>query len=185
MKASKPRPAPVGVLASDGTLVARIAAGDLSALGTLYDRYARLLLRFARRIEHNEAEDVVQTVFMRVVRLAANFDSQSESARPWLYAITARVLQERRRALRRWTSALLRLADQPSRRVMPISDIRHDLDAGLARLTLAKRTVLVLAEVEGFACEEIATILQIPIGTVWTRLHHARRELLSFHRATR
>ena len=45
----------------------------------------------------------------------------------------------------------------------------------------AKRTVLVLAEVEGFSCEELATMLSIPIGTVWTRLHHARRELRRFY----
>jgi RNA polymerase sigma-70 factor (ECF subfamily) len=179
MNASKPQFA-VGLPTSDATLVMRIAAGDLNALGTLYDRYARLLLRFARRIEPPEAEDIVQTVFLRVVRLAGSFDGQSATARPWLYAITARVMQERRRALGRWSAMLVRLSREPRRRVSPVLDMRHDLDAGLARLTLAKRTVLVLSEVEGFGCEEIARLLQIPVGTVWTRLHHARNELRAF-----
>jgi RNA polymerase sigma-70 factor (ECF subfamily) len=181
VSAAKPRAASSLTSLSDGIVLERLAAGDLMALGVLYDRYAVTLLRFARRVERDEADDIIQTVFLRVVRLAATFDAQSPSARPWLYAITARVLQERRRALRRWTSALLRLAEEPVRKVFSASDTRHDLDTGLARLSMAKRTVLLLAEVEGFSCDEIATMLSIPVGTVWTRLHHARRELRRFH----
>ena len=71
----------------------------------------------------------------------------------------------------------MRLATQPLRAAPEIADTRRDLEAGLAQLSSAKRSVLVLAEVEGFSCEEIAGMLEIPVGTVWTRLHHARREL--------
>jgi RNA polymerase sigma-70 factor (ECF subfamily) len=167
--------------AGDGALLARVAQGDTSALGALYDRYAAGLLRFARRLDPQDAEDVVQTTFLRVLRLAVSFDAETPSARPWLFAITARVVQERRRTLRRWTAALVRLAEQPLRAAPGIADTRPDLDRHLARLSPAKRTVLVLAEVEGFACEEIANMLSIPVGTVWTRLHHARRELRRHH----
>jgi RNA polymerase sigma factor (sigma-70 family) len=177
----KQRAVSVSLAPPDGEIVRRIAAGDLAALGMLYDRYADALLRFARRANQDEAEDIIQTVFLRVLRVAVSFDPASPSARAWLYAITARVVQERRRALRRWTAALLALGEQPVRKTRPVSDARHDLDAGLAHLSVAKRTVLLLAEVEGFSCEEIAGLLAIPIGTVWTRLHHARRELRRFH----
>lgn len=169
----------------DGDVLARVAAGDMGALGELYDRYAAALLRFARRLDAREAEDIVQQVFLRVVRLAATFDREVASARPWLYAITAHVAQERRRALRRWTHALMRMADQPRNSTSNLLDTRQDLERGLAGLTVQKRTVLVLAEVEGFACEEIAAMLAIPIGTVWTRLHHARRELRRHHQEVR
>jgi RNA polymerase sigma factor (sigma-70 family) len=162
---------------ADGALLARVAQGDTAALGSLYDRYAPGLLRFARRLDPDEAEDIVQTTFMRVLRLAAGFDPQTASARSWLFSITAHVIQERRRKLRRWAAALLRLSEQPLRSAPVIADTRPDLDRHLARLSAAKRTVLVLAEIEGFACEEIASMLSIPVGTVWTRLHHARREL--------
>jgi len=180
VSAPQPRPhrAPTP---DDSTILARIASGDATALGVLYDRYAPTLLRFARRIARHDAEDIVQTAFLRVLRLAQAFDPSAPSARPWLYAITARIAQEHRRALRRRVAAMLRLSDHPPRMSSTASDVRRDLEHGLGRLSVAKRTVLVLAEVEGFGCEEIAGMLGIPIGTVWTRLHHARRELRGYH----
>ena len=51
------------------------------------------------------------------------------------------------------------------------------VERALARLSEAKRVTLLMAEVEGLSCDEIAQALEIPIGTVWTRLHAARREL--------
>jgi len=161
----------------DAVLLSRVAVGDTVALGILYDRYAPALLKFARRVERQEAEDIVQTVFMRVLHLAVGFDVQAASARPWLYAITARVALERRRSILRWKTALTHFAKQPEPVVTDTSDVRRDLRTSLSRLSAAKRTVLVLAEVEGFSCYEIAEMLEIPVGTVWTRLHHARREL--------
>ncbi len=162
----------------DGALLARVAGGEVHALGSLYDAYAAMLLRFARRLGAGEdAEDVVQTVFLRVVRLAASFDASSSSARSWLFTIAVRVAQERRRALRRFGQALRSLADL--KRVSSTSEppSASDLERCLQRLSLAKRSVVVLADIEGFSCDEVASILQIPVGTVWTRLYHARREL--------
>lgn len=166
----------------DGAVIARIADGDVAALGILYDRYAALLVRYAARFDPSDAEDVVQTVFMRVLRIAASYRSESPSARSWLYAITARVLQERSRSLRRLGRTMVQLASQSRRTApAPLCDASHDLERGVARLSRAKSVVLILNEVEGFSCEEIATMLEIPLGTVWTRLHHARRELRSYY----
>jgi RNA polymerase sigma-70 factor (ECF subfamily) len=156
-----------------------VASGDLGALGKLYDCYAPMLLRFARRLGAAEdAEDVVQNVFIRVVRLAAQFDTGVPSARAWLFAITVRVVQERRRSLRRLTNAMKSFATQKqSCPTNPEGPATRDLAMCLSKLSLAKRSVVLLAEVEGFSCPEIAEMLDIPVGTVWTRLHHARREL--------
>jgi RNA polymerase sigma factor (sigma-70 family) len=175
------KPQPRAEISSDASILGRVAAGDVAALGTLYDRYAPALLGFARRIDANDAEDVVQTVFLRVMRIAPSFRQEAASARPWLFAITTRVLQERTRALRRWGAAMLRLGNEATRHHSSALDLRRDLERGLQQLSVAKRTVLVLAEVEGFACEEIARMLSIPVGTVWTRLHHARREMRQYH----
>lgn len=163
---------------SDGAVLAKVAAGDVGALGQLYDSYGVTLLRFARRLgARDEADDVVQNVFLRVVRLAATFDPSASSARPWLFAITVRVVQERRRSLRRLASAMGALSLQKSQPPVAMAPERAELDKCLQKLSLAKRTVVLLAEVEGFSCGEIAQMLEIPVGTVWTRLHHARREL--------
>src|SRR5262249_26144698 len=75
----------------DAVLMSRIAAGDVTALGVLYDRYAAQLVRFATRAAGpDEAEDIVHTTFLRVLRRASSFDPSAVSARPWLFAITAR-----------------------------------------------------------------------------------------------
>lgn len=166
---------------TDAELMARVRLGDTAALGTLYDRYAASLMRYAARIDHTDAEDAVHTVFMRVMRLAASFRPDANSARPWLFAITARVLQERSRSLARRSRALFRLREQSGQSALCHGEAQHDLEQGVARMSRAKSTVLVLHEVEGFSCAEIASMLAIPVGTVWTRLHHARHELRSFY----
>jgi RNA polymerase sigma-70 factor (ECF subfamily) len=171
----RPRSAPGG--ASDAELLARVAAGEVTALGAVYDRYAPELLRFARRIDPQEGEDLLHTTFLRVARLAPRFDRGSPSARAWLFAIMSRVAQERSRALRRFTRALARFSELPRHRSTSPCDTAPDVERALARLTLPKRTVILLAEVEGFTCEEIARMLEVPVGTVWTRLHHARKTL--------
>ena len=172
-KARSHRPGP-----SDAAVVALIAEGDIAALGVLYDRYAEGLLRFAGRLAGaQDATDIVHSAFLRVVGLAQGYDAAFPSARPWLYGIVVRMIREHRRSVHRWASTLIKLASQPARATASISETRTDLDACLSQLSLAKRTVLFLAEVEGFTSEEIAAMLSIPVGTVWTRLHHARREL--------
>jgi RNA polymerase sigma factor (sigma-70 family) len=183
------RPAPAPVPAHvDADALARVASGDIGALGELYDRHARALLGFATRCTSaQDAEDVVQSAFMRAAKAASTFDERSGTARAWLFGITAHLVQERRRSFARLARALLRF--DASSTVPGTSrgsswapeEERNDLRKGLERLTEPKRVVLLLAEVEGFTCEEIASILQVPVGTVWTRLHHARREMRAFY----
>jgi RNA polymerase sigma-70 factor (ECF subfamily) len=123
-----------------------------------------------------DAEDIVQATFLRVAKLASTFDRRAESARPWLIGIASRIVLERRRSFARLARALFTLGSSTP---MPtsIDPARGDLARALERLSAVKRIVLILAEVEEYTCEEIALMLDIPVGTVWTRLHHARREL--------
>lgn len=176
---------PPPATAADTVALRRIARGDLSALGELYDRHAVALLRFtARAAGKQDADDLVQATFLKVVRCAATYDGRTDSARPWLFGIAARLLQERRRALVRLGRALTKLARvaDVSRSAAVVADSpRSELEQGLMSLSDAKRVVIVLAEVEGYTCDEIAEMLEIPVGTVWTRLHHARKELRSFY----
>lgn len=170
----------------DGVLLPSIARGDLAALGVLYDRHASDLLRFARRLVGSpDADDLVQATFLRVVRVAGTFDPLAASARPWLLGIAWRIARERRRSLRRFAQALVSLSGRHREPLHPALEERRDLEQGLLGLTLAKRTTLLLAEIEGFTCEEIATLMAVPVGTVWTRLHHARRDLRRFYEGDR
>ena len=166
---------------TDAQALDRVAQGDVGVLGEVYDRHGRALLAFVSRVhDSSDAEDVVQEVFVRASRNAADYDGRTESARAWLFGIAARIIQERRRSLRRLSRALVRFGahSSSSHHAEPQ---RLDIDKALRRMSEAKRVVLVLAEVEGFTCDEVANILSIPVGTVWTRLHHARKELRRFY----
>ncbi len=163
---------------SDAETLRRVAAGDVEALGALYDRHARALLGFVRRVApSDDAEDIVQNVFLRALSRAGRFDADAASARPWLFGIAVRIAGERRRSVRRFAAALLRLSTSGKRATEPAAAEKTDVERALAALSPQKREVLLLVEVEELTCDEVAAALGIPVGTVWTRLHHARREL--------
>lgn len=178
------RRASIAPAATDQEALAALAGGDISALGTIYDRHRTSVVQFVARAvsNHADVEDVVHATFMTAMKAAGSFDGR-ESCRPWLLGIAGRLVQRRRRTLLRFARAMGELMWHETRTAV---DPAHQLGArdlvgrvstGLQRLTEAKRVVLLLAEVENLSCHEIARALEIPVGTVWTRLHHARKEL--------
>jgi RNA polymerase sigma-70 factor (ECF subfamily) len=172
---------------TDAAALEALSQGHISALGVLYDRYQAAVFSFVRRATNDasDAEDVVHATFMTAARAAGNFDGR-QSCRPWLVGIAARLLHRRKRGLSRWTRALRELTVREGERytdphrALSARDEVNRLAAALEQLTEPKRVVLLLAESEGLSSEDIATVLQIPVGTVWTRLHHARRDLRRF-----
>ena len=168
---------------SDHELIARVAAGEMEALGLLYDRHHGSVLRFASRAgSRSDAEDVAHAAFLTVAKIAGSYDGRV-SARPWLFGIVANVLHSRRRGAARFARMLSsfawwsgRASTDPSEALNARSELSA-VERALAGLSDAKRIVLVMAEVEEIPTDQIAAALGIPIGTVWTRLHSARREL--------
>lgn len=163
----------------DLDLLERIHLGDREALGALYDRHAQALFGFLRRmLTREEAEDVVQATFVRIVEIAGSFEARAgDDARGWIFGVGYRVASERRRTLARLREVLSAFAASLSTRPPPADHEALDVERALSRLSEGKRAVLVLTQVHGFSSEEVARILDLPLGTVWTRLHHARREL--------
>jgi RNA polymerase sigma factor (sigma-70 family) len=169
---------------SDASAMEALSQGNISALGVLYDRYQETITTFVRRATNDAAdvEDLVHATFMTAARAALNFDGR-QSCRPWLVGIAARLVYRRRRGLARWARALRELTfRETDRHTDPNSELTardqvSRLAHALEQLSESKRVVLLLAESEGLSSERIANTLEIPIGTVWTRLHHARRDL--------
>ncbi len=169
---------------SDAEALEQLSQGQISALGVLYDRYQAAVSSFIRRATNDasDTEDLVHATFMTASKAAANFDGR-QSCRPWLVGIAARLLFRRKRGLSRWARALreltVREADRYAdpHRELSARDEVHRLSDALEKLSEPKRVVLLLAESEGLSSEEMASALHIPVGTVWTRLHHARRDL--------
>jgi RNA polymerase sigma-70 factor (ECF subfamily) len=170
----------------DADAMRRLARGEIGALGEIYDRHHEAVRRFIARSTGSlhDADDLVHATFLAVPKIAASFD-EARSCRAWLLGIAVRMIRRHRATGARLARALLRFG-QTAPTTTPDPErflaARHELgrlDKALAKLSEGKRVVLIMAELEGLSCDEIAAALGIPIGTVWTRLHHARRALES------
>lgn len=169
---------------SDSALLQAVAAGDLGALGELYDRYARHVWQAARRsLEGVDAEDVVHQLFVKLPGIAPSYDGRA-SCRGWLCGIAVRLAMRQRRGAGRFRRMLASFAHtvsgrttrDPEREAMGSQQLGA-LERALAALSEKKRVVFVLVEVEGLTAKEAARALGIPAATARTRLFHARREL--------
>jgi RNA polymerase sigma-70 factor (ECF subfamily) len=151
----------------------------------VYREWFRHVVRWARALGGSSADldDVAQEVFLVVQRKLVSFDGVNLGA--WLFTITARTVSDQRR--RGWFKKLFLRRDQDGLgKLRAVGDPSVELERKqrqealyriLDRISDKRRTVFVLYEVEEYSGEQIAELLQIPLATVWTRLHHARKEL--------
>jgi RNA polymerase sigma factor (sigma-70 family) len=170
-----------GTREDDTRVLARVADGDAGALTELYERYARPLFAFIYRLagDRGTAEEILQDTLLAVWRSAGTYQSRS-SVSTWLFGVA------RRQAHNRLRGVPPPLAAEPSDGADPlpgpeelaVGDDR--VRAALARLPLAQREVVVLAFLDGLSHREIAEVLEIPVGTVKSRLHHARATLREY-----
>jgi RNA polymerase sigma-70 factor (ECF subfamily) len=174
-------------------LVAGCLSGDRTAQRGLYERYARFILRTARRLgtPSDEVEDVVQEVFSIAFRKLGEFRQGALST--WLYRICSNRVQHRHRA-RRIRDAFNRVFGRSAAWTLdPVdpergatrADAERMVSEILARMSPKKREVFVLFEIEGLTGEAIAERVGCPLDTVWSRLYHARREFGRIGRARR
>jgi len=133
-----------------------------------------------------DQDDILQEVFLVVRRRLKAFDGANLAG--WLYKITSRQVRDfRRRAWVRHVFTKRRVAEpdvlahggKGPAAALESKEEQRVLHALLGKMPEARRTAFVLFEIEGLSGEEIARIQSIPLNTVWTRLHHARREFFS------
>jgi RNA polymerase sigma factor (sigma-70 family) len=156
------------------------------AFAVLYDRHAAPIHRFAgRRLGDQMADDVVAETFLAAFRRRKRYDLHRADARPWLYGIAANVIGKHRRSEVRMLRAFARTgadpvaaghADRVDSRVCAAA-VQRDLAAALAGLPAGDRDVLLLIAWADLSYEETAAALGIPVGTVRSRLHRARRKV--------
>jgi RNA polymerase sigma-70 factor (ECF subfamily) len=174
----------------DRRLISECLNGRRAAFGELMRRYQERLYNTVYRIVDNaeDAADVVQDAFLNAYQSLNSFKGDAEFF-TWLYRIafnTAISLKRKRRAVLRldWdggASAGLEPVDESAfsepGSSMERSEDEATLQGALNRLSPEHRAVLVLKEIEGQKYEDIAEILEVPIGTIRSRLHRARLEL--------
>jgi RNA polymerase sigma-70 factor (ECF subfamily) len=166
------------------------ADGRIDA-ATLFRAHARFVAAFLRRLGAPQAEldDLVQEVFL-VVHRKGGYVPGAGQPRTWLAAIAFRVASSGRRSQAR------RRETHDETGIAQLGSGGHDPEGALeARRALARvqlaletmdlehRAAFVLYEIEGEACSEIALSFDVPVGTVYSRLHHARRRFLEAHAA--
>lgn len=188
IRASREREAEV-----DRALVARAVEGEQSAFGELVERYQKRVYCVAFGILRNreDAWDVAQEAFVKAYRNLDRFEGQS-SFFTWMYRITYNLSIDHYRSKgRRDVVAvgeqdhLERALEREGRPVFTTdpgdvadrAELTRILHEAMSKLSEKHRAIIVLREVEGLSYEEIANVLGIRVGTVMSRLFHARKNL--------
>ena len=170
-------------LSPPADIVRPLPASAAAEVRTLYRDYAVSLHRTLRRLAAPgiDPTDLLHDVFVVAIRRAESM-LRSESPRAWLYGAAVKVAADSRKRARLRSffglSTALEVADEGT----PLLDAeRHEsavkVRQALEKMTQRKREVIVLFELEGLTGQEIAVAVGCPLKTVWTRLHHARRDL--------
>ena len=190
----------IGVRADDAALVADLKAGSEDAFAQLIAQYHQPLYSLIARSIHDQADaaDITQEVFIKVFRSIRGFNGEA-SLRTWLYRIALHEASNQRRWWSRHKRQEITIDSSASEpdddgdmpflaatlmdgRESPFdhavqTQVRQRVEAALQQLPEAYRTVVILREIEGFAYEEIAEILDVNLGTVKSRLTRGRAAL--------
>lgn len=170
---------------SDEALIAACAVGERSALGALFDRHHGAVYRFIVRTvgaAADEADDLVQTTFVEVWRSAPRFRAKG-SPRSWIFGIAVNVARHHVRGEMRRRAAMAGLADRPARPSTRPDDVvaRRELvgrlGEALRELPLDLRVAFVLCDLEDVSGVDAARAVGCRQGTMWRRLHDARKRL--------
>jgi len=167
--------APTRDAREEAAWLARARAGEDAAFRWLLTRYRLRTLRLAGHVLRSgeaDAEDVVQEAFVRAFRAVPSL--RGDAFFPFLCRITVRVCADRQR--RAGWGREMPLADWDAPALPPHSDMRLLVEAMLDRLSPPLRAALVLREMDGMDYDDIARVLQVPVGTVRSRLSAARAQ---------
>lgn len=164
-------------------MVLRCQAGDERAFRSLLDEFGGRTLRYLRGLVDDDADDVQQEVWLSVYRSIASL-ANPRAFRTWLFSTTRRRAIDHLRKRRRGRELIVDSSDgeRESQDVAADDSAKDDLDGAalgdvLAGLPPPQREVLVLRFQDELSYAEIALVVGCPVGTVKTRIHHAKRKL--------
>ncbi|HEY1105859.1 MAG TPA: sigma-70 family RNA polymerase sigma factor [Agromyces sp.] len=172
---------------SDSALWLEATSGTEAAFGVVYDRYRSRIFRraYAQVLNTADAEDIVAVVFLEAWRRRKSVRFVDGSLLPWLLIVTTNVSLNTRRSIRRYDRLLASVPRGPQT-VDPSREVEERIDgarmsertrAALARLTAPERRVVDLCLIEGIPLADAAAALDMPLGSVKSRLSRARTKL--------
>ena len=170
---------------SDEALIAACGQGDTAALGALFDRHADSVYRFLARMsgtDRQDLDDLMQSTFIEIQKSANRYRGHA-AVRTWIFGIAANVVRHHIRNEKRRKGLLDAVKTLPP----PPNDAPDDvalrnqqlkrLALGVGALSYKLRVVFVMCDLEGVSGVEAARILGVRQGTIWRRLHDARKSL--------
>jgi len=167
----------------DADLVRRANDGDNRALETLVERYSAKVSRLASSLlgDMEDARDAAQESLLKVSERLRQFRGECQFS-TWLHRLvvnTCRDLAERQRIRR---TEVLDDEDRPDfdadpSRLALLGDLRRELAAGLSRLTVEQRRVVILRDALDLSYEDIGRVVRVPVGTAKTYVHRGRKRL--------
>ena len=169
----------------DAELVSRIREGDSEALVALYDRYKKRLFRTALAITDDQgaAEEILQDCFLKAYRSLPRVDCSTPLG-PWLHRIVVNLSYNWVVKRRPWFVSVEEMIDRlvaapqlSPEHAYERKELHRRLHEAIKSLNIYHRLVVMLFYLQGFSLTEIAYILECPVGTVKSRLHHARKIL--------
>jgi len=175
---------------SDAEILAEVAAGDIDAYGKIVGRYRGRLYNFVFRFvsDKETAEDIVQETFLRAFRKRKEYRAIANFS-TWLFTIAGNLAKSELRRRKRWRLFSLHRDDESDTGMeLPDETYRPDkvaessladdqIQDAIASLPENYRQVILLRDVEGMAYQEIAEIVDCPVGTVKSRVNRARLKL--------
>lgn len=170
---------------TDGELIQCLQKADLDALGLLFERYRTRVYRTALMIVRDQAaaEDILQDCFLKVYANAHRIDIERPLA-PWLYRVTVNLSytwlsrgQNRRTSIDNFVDRLVSPMRQAPDRLTEQTELRQSIRKAIGALSIDQRVVVVLYYLNGLSLQDIAEILDLPIGTIKSRLYYARENL--------
>ena len=181
----------LGHMDNDTALIMSIKTGDKTALKELVEKHKRTAYRMALGLVGNrdDAFDISQEAFLRVYRSAETFDN-SKPFLPWFYTIVANLS---RTWLKRRSNRDSKMVDITESEYLVVSDDNpeaaliqkeaiQNLRSALRELPFDDREIIVMQHFRGMSYDEISDILNIPKGTVMSRLYYARKKLAQLMR---
>ncbi len=175
----------------EAALIERCRAGDLAAFEPLVEKYRQRVYRLAYNVlrDPEEAWDVAQDAFIRAFQALPSFRGES-AFYTWLFRIVMNVARDRVRQHaargrafgtervdeKDWDRTLVDQGTAPDANATKVEE-RERISRALATLSEPHRAIIMLSDLEGLSYREIAEVLNIPMGTVMSRLHNARRRL--------
>lgn len=170
---------------SDEAILAACAAGDPAALGALFDRHHAAVYRFVTRltaVHPDDVDDLVQATFLTVMKSARKFGGRS-AVRTWIFGIAVNTVRREARSRGRRRRLALAVSAEPERPSASVHDVAarrqtlRRLETALSELPEKLRVCFVMCQLEGVPGPEAARVLGLRSGTLYRRIHEARKRL--------